>query len=321
MSGLAGTAAKLAPVVVVFGGGVVFARRKIIGAESSKAFSDFAFLFAIPCYLFGSLYASDLGQVFDPVAIAAYLTTVLVGMVVVGVAARRVIGADVRGTALRIMAGVQVNTTYFAIPVFVLLFDDAAPVFPTILLQVCVLTVVVIAIMEYGAARDDQDRPTRTAMVRGVLAALGTPVVIACYLGVAANVADVPVPGWIRDVLAFSGNAAAPVALFALGLHLGGTGLRLRGAARDEYALIACKCIALPLLAFVVAECLFGITGPWLTYLVVIAAMPAPQNLFIFAQRYDTDVDLAAAIVAKTSVIALVLLPLWLLITQGFTAG
>ena len=310
------TAAKLAPVALVFGGGAVFARRKIIGAESSKAFSDFAFLFAIPCYLFGSLYASDLRQVFDPAAIAAYLVTALVGMVLVGIGARRLIGADVPGTALRSMAGVQVNTTYFAIPVFVLLFGDAAPIFPTILLQVCVLTVIIIAIMEYGAAQAVPDRPTRAAVTRGVLAALGTPIVIACYLGVAANVANVPVPGWIRDALAFSGNAAAPVALFALGLHLGANGIYLRGTTRDEYALIGFKCVALPLLALAISKYLFGIHGPWLTYLVLIAAMPAPQNLFIFAQRYDTDVDLAAAVVAKTSLIALVLLPAWLLIAR-----
>jgi predicted permease len=118
--------------------------------------------------------------------------------------------ADARIVALRIMAGVQVSTTYFAIPVFVLLFGDAAPIFPTILLQVCVLTVVVIAIMEYGAAQDDPDGPPLVAMLRGVRAALATPIVIACYLGVAANVAHVPVPAWIRDALAFSGNAAAP---------------------------------------------------------------------------------------------------------------
>ncbi|MCU1644111.1 MAG: auxin efflux carrier [Nocardia sp.] len=39
--------------------------------------------------------------------------------------------------------------------------------------------------------------------------------------------------------------------------------------------------------------------------------MPAPQNLFIFAAQYDTDVDLAASVVIKTSVVALLLLPMW----------
>ncbi|WP_280403877.1 AEC family transporter [Nocardia brasiliensis] len=317
MSEIATTIGKLAPVALVFGGGVVFARRKIIGAEVSKAFSDFAFLFAIPCYLAGALYSSDLGRLFDPRAIAAYLVTALAGMLAVGFWSRRVTGADSRGIALRIMAGVQVNTTYFAIPVFVLLFGDAAPIFPIILLQVCVLTVVVIAVMEFGAGQDDPggQRPIAAA-VRGIRAALLTPIVVACYLGIGANVAEVPVPHWLLDALAFAGNAAAPIALFAIGLHLGGSGLRLRAAARDEYALIAFKCLVFPLLALLICKYLFGIRGAWLTYSVLIAAMPSPQNLFIFAQRYETDIDLAASIVAKTSLVALVLLPGWLLLAR-----
>ncbi|WP_280427029.1 hypothetical protein [Nocardia brasiliensis] len=48
MSQIATTIGKLAPVALVFGGGVVFARRKIIGAEVSKAFSDFAFRSRFP---------------------------------------------------------------------------------------------------------------------------------------------------------------------------------------------------------------------------------------------------------------------------------
>lgn len=40
--------------------------------------------------------------------------------------------------------------------------------------------------------------------------------------------------------------------------------------------------------------------------------MPAPQNLFIFAQRYDVGVDMSASLVIKSSVAALFLLPLWM---------
>ncbi|GAA5059457.1 AEC family transporter [Nocardia callitridis] len=316
MTDLFATVGKLAPVVLVFGGGVVFARRKIIGADASKAFSEFAFLFAIPCYLFGSLYASDLGRLFDVRGMLAYLSAAVIAMALVAVGARRVLGADARATALRIMATVQVNTTYFAIPVFVLLFGDASPIFPTILLQVCVFTVVVVAVMESGAGHQDQDVSAARAVLRGVRSALTTPLVLACYLGIGANLLHVPAPGPLLAALSFTGAAAAPVALFAFGLHLGGSGLRWRGATRDEYALIAIKCLAMPLLVFALCVGVFRVENPWLSYLVLTAAMPAPQNLFVFAQRYDADVDLAASVVAKTTLAALALIPLWLLVTR-----
>ncbi|RLK58981.1 hypothetical protein [Actinokineospora cianjurensis] len=47
------------------------------------------------------------------------------------------------------MAAVQVNTAYFAVPVFVMLFGDAAPI---LLLQVCLLSTAVPATMEFGGA-------------------------------------------------------------------------------------------------------------------------------------------------------------------------
>ncbi|MFE3989863.1 AEC family transporter [Nocardia tengchongensis] len=74
---------------------------------------------------------------------------------------------------------------------------------------------------------------------------------------------------------------------------------------------IGFKCVGFPLLALAVARFGFHLAAPWLGYIVMIAAMPSPQNLFIFAQGYDTDVDLAASVVVKTTLVALLLLPIW----------
>ncbi|MGB3444659.1 MAG: AEC family transporter [Actinophytocola sp.] len=305
---------ELVPVALAFGAGAVFARRKIIQAQDSRIFSDFAFLFAIPCYLFGNIYASDLRVLFDWQAIGGYAATAALATVVVGVTARR-LGKSSRGVAMRIMAGVQVNTAYFAVPVFVMLFGDAAPIFPILLLQVCLLTVVVISIMEFDGAdheAEDAEGSGRAAKLgRAVWASLNTPVVLACNLGIVLNLLSVRMPGPVLDGFAFVGAAAAPVALFALGLHLGGTGIAVRATTKEEIALIGFKCVVFPLAVYALCGWVFEVERPWLDYLVLIAAMPAPQNLFIFAQRYRVDEELSASLVVKSSVVTLILLPLW----------
>ncbi|MFB7719029.1 AEC family transporter [Nocardia sp. NPDC056100] len=308
MSSLIVTIGKLAPVAFLFAAGALFARRGIIAGEVSKAFSEFAFRLAIPAYLLGSLYVADLRRVFNVPALTAYTCTAIIAAAAVAVIAR-IRGRTTREIALRIMAACQVNTAYIAIPVFGLLFGDVSPIFPVILLQVCVLTTIVIAIME-SASRDSGDQG-RTSVRQGIRAALTTPLVLSCWVGIAANLANVPAPQWLLDCLSMAGAAAAPVALFALGLHLGASGLRLRAADPDEYWLIACKCVGFPLLAFALAHFGFHLSHPWLGYVVLIAAMPSPQNLFIFAQTYDTDIDLAASIVVKSTIVTLILLPLW----------
>ncbi|SDI32081.1 hypothetical protein SAMN05192558_107126 [Actinokineospora alba] len=297
---------KLVPVALAFGFGAFFAKRKIIPSEAASVFTDFAFLFAIPCYLFGKIYTSDLGHLFDIRAISAYAASAALCVVAVGVLAHMFTQGGARGIALRIMAGVQVNTAYFAVPVFIMLFGDAAPIFPILLLQVCLLSTVVISIMEFGGAGR-----TSVKLARAVWASLNTPVVLACNLAIAFNLLSWNVPSVLLDGLAFVGDSASPVALFALGLYLGGAGIAIRGTTREEIALIAMKCVVFPLVTLVVCAHVFGVTGDWLKYLVLIAAMPSPQNLFIFAQRYDTEVDMAAAVVVKSSVVTLLLLPLW----------
>ncbi|MEW1639730.1 AEC family transporter [Streptomyces sp. NPDC093801] len=300
---------KLVPVLLAFGGGVLLARRKTVPAEASKAFSDYAFLFAVPCYLFGNIYAADLGALFDWRAIGGYAAAAALAVLAVALGAAAYGVREPRAVALRVMAGVQVNTAYFAVPVFITLFGTAAPIFPVLLFQVCVLSLVVIALMELGRAGAGGPG---TRLSRALAASLATPLVLACNAGILLNLLSVHVPKVLLDGAAFVGDSASPVALFALGLHLGGTGLDVRGTTREEAALIAFKCLAFPLLAWAVCGGLFGIGSPWLAYLVLIAAMPTPQNLFIFAQRYDIGVDLSAAVVIKSSVVSLLLLPLWL---------
>ncbi|MGR8011462.1 AEC family transporter [Streptomyces hypolithicus] len=308
---------KLLPVVLAFGCGVLLARRKVVPAESSKVFADYAFLFAVPCYLFGNIYASDLAALFDWRAIGGYAAAAGCAVVVVGLAARLFGVRDPRGVALRIMAGVQVNTAYFAVPVFIMLFGNAAPIFPVLLFQVCVLSLVVISIMELGRPAHAEGGPGRR-LARAVGASLVTPVVLACNAGILLNLLSVHLPKGVLDSFAFVGDSASPVALFALGLHLGGAGLRVRGTTLEEVWLIAFKCVAFPFIAWAVCRYLFGVDGEWLSYLVMIAAMPAPQNLFIFAQRYDVDVALSAELVVKSSLAALLLLPLWVQWTVHF---
>ncbi|MBT2480807.1 AEC family transporter [Streptomyces sp. ISL-94] len=203
------------------------------------------------------------------------------------------------------------NTAYFAVPVFITVFGTAAPIFPILLFQVCVLSLAVISLMELGRP-DPAGRGPGRRLARAVGASLATPLVLACNAGILLNLLSVHLPAVVLDGAAFVGDSASPVALFALGLHLGGAGLDLRGTTREELALIGFKCLVFPLLTWAVCGAVFGVRGEWLAYLVLIAAMPTPQNLFVFAQRYDVGVALSASIVIKSSLVSLLLLPLWL---------
>lgn len=237
--------APVVPIMAVSVAGLAFARRKIISAADSSVLSEFVFRLAMPAYLFGKLYSADLAVLFEPHSLSVYVATALLAAALVAIWAQVVHRAGVRGVALRIMASVQVNTAYFAIPVLILVFGDSTPIFPVLLFQVLVLTVLVAAVLEATKAGDSSALPWRRA-VAGTGRSLLTPVVPACLTAVMLNATDVPLPAVVLRSCDFVGVAAAPVALFALGLYLGGVGLRWRGATTDENALVVIKCVLFP---------------------------------------------------------------------------
>lgn len=305
---------KLVPVVLAFGCGVLLARRKVVPADSSRVFVDYAFLFAVPCYLFGNIYSSDLGALFDWRAILAYATTAALAVLTIGVLAGLGGQRDPRAIALRIMAACSGEHGLFRRTRLHHALRERGPDLPGPALPG--LRPDPRRHLDHGAgAAGARRRPGAgpRLLLRAVGASLVTPVVLACNAGILLNLLSLHVPKPLLDGFSFVGDSASPVALFALGLHLGGSGLSVRGTTREEIGLITFKCLVFPLMTWAVCATVFGIDGRWLQYLVLIAAMPQfPQNLFIFAQRYDIGVDMSAALVIKSSVAALLLLPLWM---------
>lgn len=109
----------------------------------------------------------------------------------------------------------------------------------------------------------------------------------------AAAFAWQPPPAIGRMVATLSG-AAAPSALFALGVTVG---LRPLGAlAREAPALIAVKLVLHPLLAYTFLT-LAGVTGTWAKAGVLMASLPPALNVFVLASQYGVYVERASNLV------------------------
>ena len=92
------------------------------------------------------------------------------------------------------------------------------------------------------------------------------------------------------------------MALVALGMTL-----RMPAGARPRghWVQVACaaglKTLAHPLLAFVAAWFVFGVRGTGLFAVVLLAALPAAQVVFVYADRYRSKVDIARDAVVVSS--------------------
>jgi malonate transporter and related proteins len=296
--------AKLAGIFAVVAIGFAAGRTRMFGgAEPVRLLTNLAFYILAPALLFRLTARIDLGEL-PWVVIAVFFGPTVGLLLVVYVWARRTRGDEqVAAPAIRAVSVAFGNTVMLGIPIVVALFGDAGLAVHVAIVSlhaVTLLTIVTVLVeMDLARANDDHEGP-------GVLAtALTTaratvvhPVVLPVLLGLIANVAGLPLPGPVDDVLATLGQAVVPLCLLLIGLSLAHYGLG--GVAWPALWLSAGKLVVLPALVLAAAYAA-GLRGTPLSVTVLCAALPIGANPLLFAQRYAAlEAETTAALVAST---------------------
>jgi predicted permease len=140
------------------------------------------------------------------------------------------------------------------------------------------------------------------------------PLIIACLIGIAMNLADITLPAGIAPVFKMLGSMAAPMGLLTVGAGLQWEAARNGGRA----VLLSCalKLMVYPLMLYGAAK-LWGL-GPLETKVMVLwGTMPTASASYILARQMGGDAPLAAAIVTVSTIMAFVTVPLFMLLV-GF---
>jgi predicted permease len=114
------------------------------------------------------------------------------------------------------------------------------------------------------------------------------PLMLATTFGVLSAAMHYEPPVALDRLMQFLQNAAAPTALFTLGVTVA-----LRPLDKMPYA-IAVKLLVHPVLAFTLLSLLGPFTEVWIYTAVLMAALPPALNVFVFARQYDVWVEQAS---------------------------
>ncbi len=121
------------------------------------------------------------------------------------------------------------------------------------------------------------------------------PFNVATLLGIVSAAFEFRAPGAVERMLDFLKNAAAPCALFALGVTVA---LRPLGhVPRELPPLLALKLLVHPAIALVVMTSLGTFLVPWVQTAVLMASLPPALNCFVLARQYRIYVEEASAAV------------------------
>jgi malonate transporter and related proteins len=126
------------------------------------------------------------------------------------------------------------------------------------------------------------------------------PVLISIVVGGVVSAIGVKVPEPIQRFLDLIGAAAAPCALFAIGLFLSDTSIRAN--LREVGLATLAKVLLQPLLALSIVPWFLPLESVWGQAALLMAALPTASNAFVLARQYDIFVEETSATVLLSTV-------------------
>jgi len=285
-------------IVFVIVVGYVVARVGIGGPGAGYVLNRIAFFVTNPALLFTVLAKADLHVVFSSyVAIAGIAAIVAAGLYVV--VSRVFFPRPAAETTIGALASSYVNANNIGLPVAVYVLGNASYVAPVLLLQLLVFAPVALTVLDITSRGSVSVKSILTQPVRN-------PMIIASVAGVIVALTGVRLPQAVFEPFVLLGGAAVPLVLMAFGMSLRGSRPLRAGSGRTEILVAALlKSVVMPVVAYLVAHLVFGLAGPELLAAVVLAALPAAQNVYNFSSRYERGETLARDAVLLTTIVAI----------------
>ncbi len=205
--------------------------------------------------------------------------------------------------AIQGFAGAYGNIGYMGPPLAIAAFGPTAIV-PAALIFVFDNTMHFILAPAIMAMRDSKQHSIFRLIGKILKNILTHPFIIATIIGISAAAINFKSPEPVDKILSMLAGAAAPCALFTMGVT---AALRpLKRVPIELTWLVPAKLILHPALIYIMLE-IFGPFDPIFTKTaIIIAALPAATNVFILAQQYDTWQERASSAVVVSTLLSMI---------------
>ena len=130
------------------------------------------------------------------------------------------------------------------------------------------------------------------------------PFILATIAGVCVAWLNISVPDAPQRLIDYLAQAAAPCALFAMGVTLALRPLK-RMPVELSY-IVPAKLVLHPILVYLAMGLVGDFDQTWIFTAVLLASLPTATNVFVLAQQYETWVERASATVLVTTVFSVV---------------
>ena len=281
--------------------GAAAARLARLPADALGWMNVFVIYFALPALFFRLLSKTPIERLTEWSYIFGAVLSTFVIFAIMFCGSVLLSGRDVPESTMKGLASAYGNIGYMGPGMALLAFGEAAAI--PVALIFCfenLMHFTVAPLMMALAGRTDRKSP---ALLGGIIAKIALhPFIVATLAGIAAAATGVRPPDALGRLLETLAQAAAPCALFAMGVTLA---LRPIGRLpKSVYPIVLLKLIAHPALCYLVLSWIGDFSSIWMYSAVMLAALPTATNVFVIGRQYGIWVERASASVLATTVVS-----------------
>ncbi len=263
--------------------------------ETGLVWMNFFLLYvSLPALLFGIMSKTPFQELNNPPFLVATTLGTMCAFVLAMVSGRLIGKLPLREATLAGLSGAYGNIGYMG-PGLALAVLGTKAAAPTALIFCCD-SIFLFSIVPLLIELTDRDHPS-------LLHALGVvvrqivlnPLIMSACAGALAAALHIHLPVAVDNTVQFLQNAAAPVALFVLGVTVA-----LRPFSRVPWevpGVIAVKLLIHPLIAFGLMVLFGPFAQPWAATAVLMASLPPALNVFVIARQNDSWIEPASVAV------------------------
>jgi predicted permease len=296
------TLAVVLPIFSLIFVGWLARRVGALGPNATTELNRFVIYLALPALLFDIVAHARWVDLWQPGFVAAFgLGAAIIFIMTIFIRLRG--PHPLADAAIDGLNAGYANTGFIGFPLALVAIGQEAmtPTLIATIITVCVLFAIAIILIEIGL--QTEKRRKRLAMKAGSTL-LRNPLLVAPVLGALIPLLSISVPAPVESFLKLLGAAAPPCALVALGLFLA---TKREAEKRDVGAmmlLVALKLGGQPIVTWVLASAVFGLS-PSLTHTaVLLAALPTGTGPFMLAEFYRREAGLTSNVVLASTAVS-----------------
>lgn len=275
-------------------------RRNILGENAGYVLSRLSFFVASPALLLETLARADLRVIFSAPLLVAAVSAVLTGGTFLLIS-KFWLKRSLNEALIAAMSSSTANAANLGIPIAAYVLGDAALIAPVLVFQLAFYTPIYLMIL------DARTSGRRTTPARVLLQIIRNPMIVGTAAGLVLAITGWQLPTIIAEPAHLIAGAAIPAILMAFGMSLSASKPLAATDGRRTDALLATgfKLVVHPFVAFLVGHYALGMSGAALFAVVVAASLPAAQNVYVTAQRYQVGLIIAKDTVLISTVLAI----------------